>query len=164
MKSNKTLFYSESLLVLFSLQVILSCQVSEEPLNPIVMESLAEVTEVTITGEEYEYSFSVTIKSPDTGCDQYADWWEVFTENGTLVYRRILGHSHVNEQPFTRSGGKIEIAKDQKVFVRAHMNNLGYGTRIFSGTVAGGLFASDLDVGFAMELSTTAPLPENCAF
>ena len=66
-----------------------------------------QVTAVKITGEAMNYNFAVTIESQDTGCDQYADWWEVVNSNEALVYRRILAHSHVVEQPFTRNGAAL---------------------------------------------------------
>ena len=61
--------------------------------------------------------FPSIVASPDTGCDQYANWWEVITEDGALIYRRILGHSHVNEQPFIRSGVGVVIDENQVVIV-----------------------------------------------
>ena len=127
-------------------------------------ESSAKVTGVRITGESGNYNLSVTLESPDTGCDQYADWWEVFTPDGTLVYRRILGHSHVDEQPFTRSGGPVSVTADQEIIVRGHMNNLGYGTQVFRGTIGEGLAQSTLAVDVAASLESTEPLPQSCAF
>jgi len=124
----------------------------------------AAVTAVSFTGQANNYTLSVTIKSPDTGCDQYADWWEVFTAEGELIYRRILGHSHVTEQPFTRSGGSVNVGPDDFIYVRAHMNNLGYGTSVFSGKIGEALVADTLAVDFAKELETAEPLPTNCAF
>ena len=125
----------------------------------------ADVEAVTVSGEPGEYSFSVTLRSPDTGCDQYADWWEVLGEDGSLLYRRILAHSHVDEQPFTRSGGPVDIQADTLVFVRAHMNTSGYGGIVFSGTV-GGTFAeaTSFDTEAAAAVETQEPLPESCAF
>ena len=127
-------------------------------------ESSAKVTGVRITGEPGNYNLSVTLESPDTGCDQYADWWEVFTPDGTLIYRRILAHSHVDEQPFTRSGGPVSVTADQEIIVRGHMNNLGYGTQVFRGTIGEGLAQSTLAVDVAASLESTEPLPQNCAF
>jgi len=124
----------------------------------------AEVTEVTVSGDENNYQFNVTIKSPDTGCDQYADWWEVFDLDGKLIYRRILAHSHVDEQPFSRSGGPIVIQKNVEVYVRAHMNNTGYTNKAFKGSVENGFMASDLDVEFAKALEEAMPLPTGCDF
>ncbi|WP_299222513.1 hypothetical protein [uncultured Aquimarina sp.] len=124
----------------------------------------ADVTNVSVTGEENNYTFSVEIKSPDLGCNQYADWWEIVSEDGTLLYRRILGHSHVNEQPFIRSGGPVNIAKDKIVYIRAHMNNQGYGNVVFKGSVSVGFSQETLETTFASELETTAPLPNGCAF
>jgi len=124
----------------------------------------ANVSNVSVTGDENNYTFSVTIESPDLGCDQYADWWEVFTEDGSLMYRRILAHSHVNEQPFTRSGGTVEITKSQVVYIRAHMNNTGYGTVVFKGSVATGFNQETVTTSLASQLETAAPLPSGCAF
>jgi len=92
----------------------------------------ADVAAVRVSGAPGDYRFSVTLSSPDTGCDQYADWWEVITTDGELVYRRILAHSHVNEQPFTRSGGPVELQETTKAIVRAHMNNAATSPRLAS--------------------------------
>ncbi|TPN88851.1 hypothetical protein [Aquimarina algicola] len=126
--------------------------------------TLAEVTKVFVSGNENNYSFSVEIKSPDTGCDQYANWWEVISEDGELIFRRILGHSHVNEQPFSRSGSPVAISKNQIVYVRAHMNNSGYGNVVFKGSVETGFEKSTLESSFASNLENVSPLPQNCAF
>ena len=131
----------------------------------IILDSLgAKVLSVEISGEELNYTFSVEIASPDTGCDQYADWWEVFTPDSLLLYRRILAHSHVNEQPFKRSGGPIEIDSETQVFIRAHMNNLGYGQEIFSGSITEGFSKDTIGSNYAIRLEEMAPLPTNCAF
>ncbi len=124
----------------------------------------ADVTKVTVSGLENSYIFSVTISSPDKGCDQYADWWEVISESGDLLYRRILAHSHVNEQPFTRSGGPVKITKDQVVWVRAHMNNTGYGGAAMKGSIKSGFKQSNFPEGLAKGLDQLKPLPSGCAF
>lgn len=95
----------------------------------------ALVTDVDVGGRPQSYRFSVTVESPDTGCDRYADWWEVLTPEGELLYRRILAHSHVQEQPFTRSGGPVAIDTNQEVILRAHLHPDGYGDRGMRGSV-----------------------------
>jgi hypothetical protein len=127
-------------------------------------EALADVLAVSVNGESGAYNFSVQIASPDMGCQQYADWWEVIDENGDLIYRRILLHSHVNEQPFTRSGGPVAVSADAVVLVRAHMNPDGYGGEVLKGTAADGFIPFELDPDFAADLEETAPLPDDCAF
>lgn len=124
----------------------------------------AKVIGVSVTGDENKYSFAVEIKSPDTGCDQYADWWEIVSEDEKLIYRRVLANSHVQEQPFTRSGGPVKIKKEQTVYVRVHTNTTGYSTRIYKGSVAKGFIESTLDITFASDLETVEPLPNGCAF
>lgn len=124
----------------------------------------ADVTQVSASGSENRYSFSVTISSPDTGCKQYADWWEVVSEEGELIYRRILLHSHVSEQPFTRSGGSVNIANDQVIWIRAHMNNSGYGGEAMKGTVKDGFNRADFPDTLGVNLDKVDPLPGNCNF
>lgn len=124
----------------------------------------AEVHNIKVTGKNNNYTFSVTVKSPDTGCDQYANWWEVISTGGDLIYRRILGHSHVNEQPFTRSGGSVPITNDQEVIVRVHMNNMGYSGNAMKGSVTNGFKPVELDRDFALDLENSEPQPSGCAF
>ena len=124
----------------------------------------AEVIKVKVTGSNNDYTFFVTLKSPDTGCDQYANWWEVLSPGGDLIYRRILGHSHVNEQPFTRSGGAVPITNDQEVIVRVHMNNTGYSGNAMRGSATKGFRPVELDRNFAIDLETSEPQPSGCAF
>ena len=122
------------------------------------------VTNVTVSGTEGNYTFSVTLKSPDTGCDQYADWWEVITDDGALIHRRVLLHSHVEEQPFTRSSSPVNVEPDQLVIVRAHLAPIGYGTQAMAGTVSSGFESIELPATFAEELAEQPLLPQSCAF
>jgi len=124
----------------------------------------ADVLTAQVTGAENVYQFNVQVSSPDTGCEQYADWWEVLSEDGQLLYRRVLLHSHVSEQPFTRSGGPVPVDATTNVIVRAHMNNGGYGGDALGGSVSGGFESVQLESGFAAEVETLDPLPEDCAF
>jgi len=95
----------------------------------------ADIVGVNVKGNTNQYTFSVSIKSPDISCKQYANWWEVLSKDGKLLYRRILWHSHPDEQPVTRSGGSVNITPSQIVYVRAHLNNKGYGGVLFKGSV-----------------------------
>ena len=119
----------------------------------------ADVISVTTTST----SVSVGIRSPETGCEQYADWWEILNEEGNLLYRRILAHSHVNEQPFVRTGS-FALEADQIVWIRAHMNSHGYGGQAFRGSISEGFQAAELSPLFAVEVTNETPLPNRCAF
>ena len=156
-------------MVLLKIQIsilflLLSCSQEQMDNTDITTAVFTDVTAVQVSGNTGEYTFSVTIASPDTGCAQYADWWEVIAEDGTLIYRRILTHSHVNEQPFTRSGGKVSITESQVVYVRAHMNNVGYGGQVMRGSVGNGFEIATLPDDFAKEAETQEPLPTGCNF
>jgi len=126
-------------------------------------EPQASVTRVEVSGSPGDYTFAVTIRSDETGCEQYADWWEVVDDEGGLVYRRILGHSHPDEQPFTRSGGPVDVQPDDALLVRAHLNQ-GYAGVALRGSVAAGFdeeVAADLE---ATDLETAPPRPGGCLF
>jgi hypothetical protein len=74
------------------------------------------------------YTFTVTVKSDDTGWDKYADRWEVISSDGRVLGTRVLAHPHEDEQPFTREQSGIEIPADTKqVIVRAHDKVEGFG-------------------------------------
>ena len=124
----------------------------------------ADIDSVEFSGNENAYSFQVTVSSPDTGCEKYADWWEVLTDKGELLYRRVLLHSHVNEQPFRRSGGIVNASRDQRLIIRAHMSNNGYGGKAMIGTIEIGFEHCFLPHGFGNELASVEPLPRDCAF
>lgn len=124
----------------------------------------ANVIGVKISGESGTYRFSVTLESTETGCAQYADWWEVLSEDGKLLYRRILVHSHPDTQPFTRSGGNVKVGKDDVVYVRGHMNKAGYVGDVMKGSVSQG-FMKVIDVPiFASAIEMQSPLPKGCLY
>ncbi len=139
---------------------------SEEPLPDQTQENapsnLANVVSVRTTGSATNFQFSVGISSPDEDCDQYANWWEVVTPEGELVYRRILLHSHPTEQPFIRSGGPVAIDAEDEVIVRAFMHPTGYGGTAYRGSISDGFQAVQLPADFAASLSEAAPLPTIC--
>lgn len=155
---------------LFILTAVLIVACAETNLANIQQQDVQQKTEeakvisVESSGKPQNYTFNVGISSPDKGCNQYANWWEVLNQEGKLLYRRILAHSHVNEQPFTRSGGVVAISDTQVVIIRAHMNNLGYGTTVFKGSVKDGFKQTQLDADFAIEVKSQQPQPSGCAF
>ncbi|MEM1415591.1 MAG: hypothetical protein AAGH15_11850 [Myxococcota bacterium] len=130
----------------------------------------ASVTALRVTGSPGAYTFAVTVASDETGCERYADWWEVVREDGSLAYRRILAHSHPSEQPFTRSGGPVPVAADETVVVRAHLRPEGvdapgvYRGATLRGSVAAGFAPFDAPPSFGAALETAAPQPNGCAF
>jgi len=123
-----------------------------------------KIVQVEATGTENNYTFAVTVSSPDTGCDRYADWWEVITPEGELLYRRVLLHSHVDEQPFTRTGGTVAISAQQPIIVRVHISGEGYSPIAKQGTVEAGFSEVSLPTDFATSLADVEPLPTDCAF
>jgi hypothetical protein len=127
-------------------------------------EANAGIVSIEISGEAGSYTFAVQVASPDTGCDRYADWWEVLTPDGRLLYRRILLHSHVDEQPFTRTGGPVAAGVESPVIVRAHMHPDGYLRSAMQGSATTGFSPVELTEGFAADLETAPPQPDGCAF
>lgn len=81
------------------------------------------------------WAFTVTVRHPDTGWEDYADGWDVVTLQGEVIkpdpesqFTRTLLHPHVDEQPFTRSQSGIRIPEDvTEVMVRAHDLVSGFG-------------------------------------
>lgn len=124
----------------------------------------ADVQSVTASGTAGAYTFAVKLQSVETGCAQYADWWEVLSEKGELVYRRILVHSHPDTQPFTRSGGIVTVDANDVVYIRAHMNMLGYVGDLFKGTVSTGFKKVTKALTFPKDIEKQSPLPQGCLF
>ncbi len=133
----------------------------ERKAEPVAIH-VADVKAVAVSGEPNAYTFAVTVQSPDTGCDRYANWWEVLGEDGRLLYRRILRHSHVDEQPFEREGGPVAIAADARVFVRAHLHPGGYGGAVMVGTPAGAFTVAEDPPAFDPKIESAEPQPKGC--
>ncbi len=85
----------------------------------------ADVIDVEISGDG-PYTFAVTVASPDTGWDKYADEWRIESETGEVLGVRELTHPHVDEQPFTRSLGGMDIDPGTSVVVAARDSVEGY--------------------------------------
>lgn len=126
--------------------------------------AVADITEVTAQGDAGNYTFYVTIASDETGCKQYADWWEVLSNDGQLIHRRILAHSHPTDQPFTRASSPVNIQAEDTVYIRAHMNKDGYTGAVFKGSVVSGFLKATTIPNFSDEIAAQQPLPSGCAF
>jgi hypothetical protein len=135
----------------------------------------ANVVAVVTSGSDGAYTFNVSVESADIDCTQFANWWEVLAEDGTLVYRRILEHSHTDENgasdsgapgnTFTRSGGPVPVGADDVVLVRAHMSTGGYNGMVMRGNVTDGFEqAPDIGSNFAANVEEAAPQPTGCDF
>ena len=125
---------------------------------------LADIVSVQTSGSAGAYRFRVTVQSADSGCAQYADWWEVIGGDGRLIYRQVLTHSHINDQPFTLDGGPVAIEPDTVVWVRAHMHPHGYGGTAFKGSVRSGFVRTPLDPQFAATLADTGARASDCKY
>ena len=135
----------------------------------------AHVVAVSTSGSDQDYDFSVSVESADIDCTQFANWWEVLSEDGALLYRRILEHSHTDENgtadadmpgnTFTRSGGPVPIAADTVVLVRAHMSTGGYNGRVMRGSPSAGFAdAPDITSTFAAGVEADPPQSVSCDF
>ncbi|PLW77654.1 hypothetical protein [Cohaesibacter celericrescens] len=110
---------------------------------PMVWVSSALAGEVDVIDAQIKketggtYSISATLKHADEGWDHYADAWDVLAPNGSILTTRVLAHPHVNEQPFTRSKGGIEIPHDiSEVTIRGKDTVHGYGGKTFKLTIS----------------------------
>ena len=94
----------------------------------------ADVIQVKVTtSAERTYRFDVTVLHDDTGWDHYADQWEIVAPDGKILGTRKLLHTHVNEQPFTRSLSGVGIPNNiQQVSVRAHDSVHAYGGKVMT--------------------------------
>jgi hypothetical protein len=73
------------------------------------------------------WTFTVTVRHDDRDPDHWADWWRVRTLDGRELGRRVLLHSHVDEQPFTRDE-RIRVPRGVRtVVVEAHDKVHGLG-------------------------------------
>ncbi|MCB1773812.1 MAG: hypothetical protein KDI88_09365 [Gammaproteobacteria bacterium] len=76
------------------------------------------------------FTISVTLRHADSGWDHYANRWEVVGPDGRVLATRTLYHPHVDEQPFTRSLGDIDIPMPITwVKIRGHDLVHGHGGR-----------------------------------
>ena len=84
----------------------------------------ADVIDVEVREGGDGFTFAVTVRSPDTGWEKYADAWQVWAPDGSVLGERILTHPHVDEQPFTRSQSGIVIPDDVTVVTVAARDSI----------------------------------------
>jgi hypothetical protein len=88
----------------------------------------ADVVKVEVVEERGDqWTFAVTVRHADEDPDHWADWWIVRTPDGRELGRRVLLHSHVDEQPFTRDERMHLPRTVTVVVVEAHDKVHGYG-------------------------------------
>jgi hypothetical protein len=80
-----------------------------------------------IQEKDDSWTFSVTVRHDDRGAEHWADWWRVLTPGGKELGRRVLLHSHEDEQPFTRDERIRVPAGVTVVVVEAHDKVHGLG-------------------------------------
>lgn len=99
----------------------------------------ADVVAVDIIADgDGAHRFDVTVEHGDEGWDHYADRWDVLDDAGRVIASRTLLHSHVNEQPFTRSLSGVALPRGLgHVTVRAHDTVHGLGGRIMRVAIPG---------------------------
>ena len=123
----------------------------------------ANVIAVSLSGNPGSYFVSVMVDNPDIRCESFADWWEVVSDDGELLTRRVCrtttGRS--NRLPLR---WPINVQPSDILIIRAHMRRTGYGGEVMRGTVAGGFASAAIPLGFATNLETVSPLPTSCAF
>lgn len=128
-------------------------------------EPKADVLAVYFHEKEHGFKFGVKLQSDETGCEQYADWWEILNAEGELLYRRILVHSHPDTQPFTRWSLKVlKVSKSDLLYIRGHMNQLGYNGNVFKGSIKNGFKEAKTFPDFNVTIETQSPLPQGCLY
>lgn len=96
----------------------------------------ADVVDVRLTalgGDSFRIDASVA--HGDEGWDHYADRWDVYALDGTLIGTRELAHPHETEQPFTRFATVTIPAGIDTIEVRAHDSVHGDGGETFTADV-----------------------------
>ncbi len=139
-----------------------------EKQNPQLIEGAVVLEVKPVEKSPNNYTFTVFIQSQDKGCDYYADWWEILSEEGELLNREVFSKSHVDKQPFSNSSKPVNISPEQVVIVRAHMhtnkpNNTGYeAMQALKGTINKGFKFIRLSKNFVASVAKEEPQPPKC--
>lgn len=103
------MLYHPGMHIRIQLGIILTCLPFAALADPPTIEA------VSAHKSSSGWNFDVTLAHPDTGWDHYADGWRVLDQDGTELAMRVLHHPHVQEQPFTRSIGGVQVPEGVKV-------------------------------------------------
>ena len=139
-----------------------------EKQNPQLIEGAVVLNVQTVEKRFDNYTFTVSIYSQDKGCNYYADWWEILSEEGKLLTRQVFSKTHVHEQPFLSSSNPVKISPEQVVIVRAHMHTndedkTGYEAKqAWKGSVKRGFKFIRLSKNFAAKVVEKKPQPPKC--
>ncbi|MEX0693575.1 MAG: hypothetical protein WD075_03935 [Rhodospirillales bacterium] len=110
--------------------IILSFLISTGLVSQALASEASVLDVVVVANEDGTYGFNVTISHNDEGWTHYANKWEVLTPEGKVIGTRTLFHPHVNEQPFMRTLGRVEIPIGvTEVTIRAYDTVSGPGSR-----------------------------------
>lgn len=67
------------------------------------------------------WAVNVTLEHADSGWDHYADMWRLVDLEGNVLASRVLLHPHVDEQPFTRGLGSVDVPENTtRIIIQAH--------------------------------------------
>lgn len=112
---------------------VLAAAVSAVVASPVSAGQASVLDATVVANADGTYGFNVTVSHADEGWRHYADKWEVLDETGNVIATRVLYHPHVDEQPFTRSLGRVEIPIGvTRVTIRASDTVHGAGARTFT--------------------------------
>lgn len=137
-------------------------EMSPKTMGPGVPSPAASILAVAVNGSAGAYQFTVTINNHSLDCDRGADWWEIVSKDGSLIYRRLLQPHHVGQPTFDSVGGPVAIDADTVVWVRLHQGSAGYATTALKGSVTTGFQERSVSRGFADDLARLPPLPSAC--
>jgi hypothetical protein len=121
-----------------------------------------DVVSVQAQGTVGAYDFMVQIHGAGSDCNFYVDWWEVLSEDGRLLYRRVLSPGDAKERSVSGAGGPVRVDADAIVWVRVHSHPSGYGRVGFKGSPRTGFRKTEMPPDFAAEVANSPPLPGRC--
>ena len=123
----------------------------------------ADVLTVGFGGGNLNYQVTVTISSPDTSCEQYADWWEVLTPDGQLIFRQTFDGPHLDKQPFAATAQAVPIESNVAYIYRVHVFPHGYGGAFKFQDQTGKVSSDTTDYASSFpELADADPQPPAC--